>query len=41
MGCIKHANFLRFDVFESINDEALQFFDFHLILIKMVLFNIV
>ena len=41
MDCVEHFDVLCLDVFECIDDQRLQCFDIHLILIKMVLLNVV
>ncbi len=33
---VKHADVLGFDVFESVDDESLQFFDVHLAFVEMM-----
>jgi hypothetical protein len=36
VGRVKHVDFLGLDVFESFDDECLQFFDVHLAFVKMM-----
>jgi hypothetical protein len=38
---VVHADILRLDVFQRVDDGALQFFDVHLALIEVMLLNIV